>query len=100
MRYSLERGSYYLKDERGNILHMCDQVALAYDRELGCLIKHGSPEDVKKWWREGREKAARLFEDIVIVTLPCGFDVEEVNRCITTSGYVGLLAKRLGGEGG
>jgi len=97
--YSLEFGSYYLKDEHGNVLYMCDQVAFVYDQKLGCLLKHGSPEDMMKWWREGKKKAAGLFEDIRVMALPRGFDVEEINRCLTTTGYVGLLARRLGGEG-
>lgn len=107
--YRLEHGSYYLTHAKlpwpTSIRSMSDQVALAYARgdDGFVLMKHGSPEVVRGWLEHaiGQYKRAGLdemAEALEMVELPRGFDVDEINKCLTTSGYIGTLVKRIEAE--
>jgi hypothetical protein len=77
------------------------EVALAIDTEDGTLHKHGSPERVASWAQEARarlrERGGPVGEEWAskIVVATGRFPVEDINRCITTSGYAGTLYQRL-----
>jgi len=95
-RYSLEHGSYYLRDPRqtgldpqGAILHTADRVTLAFtlsygpdNSELWTLHKHGSWDTVKAWWDKHHEAARDLFGEVYLVTLPPRFDPDQINSII------------------
>lgn len=107
LTYELRHGSYYLVDlsespsrltgER-NIHLMTDEVALAFDRDLGTLHKHGNPERVETWasttrkaYRDGGfDKQA----DALVVIIGA-FPVDELNRCLNTVGYCKVLFDKL-----
>lgn len=80
--YTLEWGSYYMRDQWGNILLMTDQVALAFAIKDGYLLKHGSPEGIFKWWKRNREVSLPLFGELAVATLPPKFSVEAINKAL------------------
>ncbi len=100
--YSKENNRYVLHDgERTVMTTSGDCVALAYSVYLygdgttqGTLHKHGDPEHVKKWYDNAvasyknagfHEMAASLFY------LEGPLEVGELNRCLSTTGYVAVL---------
>lgn len=103
-RWTLENGSYYLWDGPEGAgrapRKMVDQLAMAFDRgqdaDTSVLFKVDSPEEVEAWLKGARkkleasdERAAReMVKDFGMVTLPRGFPVDEVNRCMDTAGYI------------
>ena len=97
-------------DER-IILHRDDQpigpplqtVAVCFDRDGGVLHKHGKPEAVRQWYEQTRRKFidaghADMVEDLVVIE--AAFPVEELNKMLHISGYVGVYCKRLMLEAG
>jgi hypothetical protein len=89
-RYTLEHGSYYLRNPRtGDILTMTDQVTIAFsctsepdDTEMWVIHKHGSLKSVQVWWKKNREVVTKLFGTITLVTFPPKFDPERINSFI------------------
>lgn len=107
--YRLEHGSYYLTHARlpwpTSIRSMSDQVAIAYARgDHGFVVmKHGAPAVVRGWMEyaiRGYRLAGldEMAEALEMVELPRGFDVDEINKCLTTSGYIGVLVKKIEAE--
>lgn len=101
--YRLEHGSYYLgRLGSDNVVLMADRIALAYSLVDGgaVLMKHGEPGSVTKWFRDsclryravGMDQAAN---DLGCIVLPSGFSVDEINRCLSTSGYIGRLIEKI-----
>lgn len=77
------------------------EIAIALDKSSGTLHKHGACENVSNWYAatRGRLLIAGLTEmanDLVMVS--GRFDVEELNRCLSTSGYAGRFFARLSAE--
>jgi hypothetical protein len=94
--YTLEYGSYYLREDHNNaIISTTDQVAIAFDATMNVMLKHGPPEHVMQWWEENKKKAPGLFDDIQVMKLPRGAPVEEINRVLSTAGYIGVLRKKI-----
>lgn len=99
--YELKWGSYYLLEDHKNlrgehdIILMTDQVAIAFDAETNTMLKHGAPDAVKKWMADNKDKTPGLFADIQVMTLPRGMPVDEINRVLSTSGYIGVLRAKI-----
>jgi len=104
--YELNCGQYVLHNGDKPIGPVLDEVAIAFDRESGTLHKHGSVENVQAWVDKSQQRlresasagglgrlAAQMADDLVIVTGK--FPVEEVNRCLSTSGYVLHMVEKL-----
>lgn len=105
--YELQHGSYYLYDnskkinslsKQRDIILMCDEIAIVFDKENFTLHKHGSPDKVLQWYNTAREKFIKggfpeVAEDLVMIQ--GAFPVEEINRCLSTSGYIEVLWKKL-----
>lgn len=97
--YRIEHGSYYFYAD-GQMRFMTDEVAILFDRECGTLLKHGRPELVEAYRDQALQKVGAAVEsgatdlagaDLLNSgwTLITGkFPVEELNRCLDTSGYV------------
>lgn len=101
-QYVLEHGSYYLYDvEDGKRSFkprlMTDQVAIAYVVEDGYLLKHGSPDAVKKWHHENR-RGHEIFGEVQVMTLPRGFPAEELTRALDMMNVKGMLERIEAGE--
>lgn len=105
--YELNYGSYYLYDtnkpvnsitKERDIILMCDSIAIAFDSESGTLHKHGRPEQVTQWYNTARNKFISAgFDDMAnsLILIEGTFPVEEVNKCISCSGYISVFYKKL-----
>lgn len=105
--YKMEHGSYYLYNtdkpvnsitKKYDIVTMCDEIAIAFDKESFTLLKHGSPENVNKWYQTARAKYIEAgFEDMAqaLVVIQGAFPVEEVNKCLSHSGYIQKFWEKL-----
>lgn len=76
------------------------EVALAIDTDEGILHKHGTPEGVLAWARDAQAKlravgglGGEMADQIKVIT--GRFPVDDLNRCITHSGYAGVLYQRM-----
>jgi hypothetical protein len=75
-----------------------DSIAIAFDKESGTLHKHGSPEKVRVWYVEARNKFVTAgFPDVAddLVVIEGRFPIDEVNKCLDCTGYVGTFYKKL-----
>jgi len=119
--YEYKNNLYYLIDDRGEVITTHEEVALAfsYNKEDGGLLhKHGSPENVNKWAIATRKKFADAAKDhnlhkhltnLGIPTSPTDYNqmakdiiviegilpIEELQKCIDISGYVGKFYEKL-----
>lgn len=111
--YRKELGSFYLMGGpslggRERIIRMTSAVALAFDLSMddrghALLLKHGDPADVDKYvqtyrqklLKEGSPLALEMAAAIRSITLPTDFDVDELNRCIHSSGYLHSMLQKL-----
>lgn len=105
--YELNCGQYVLHNGDKPIGPVLNEVAIAFDRESGTLHKHGSVENVQAWVDKSQKRlresatasgslgdlVAKMANDLVIVSGK--FPVEEVNRCLSTSGYVLRMVEKL-----
>lgn len=104
-RYTFEHGSYYFMGGDRVVL-MADQVAIGFSREddgLTIVHKHGSPNQIQAWLAEAKRRLIeggdpKLAESFCMVTFPRAYDVEKINRCLSTTGYLGSLLEVEAGE--
>jgi hypothetical protein len=95
MHFEKKWGSYYCM-EGARIVYMADTMAIAFDPETGTLLKHGPEESVRKWAGDAKNRMAAAgvgFEISVLVSKE--FATEDLDRCLSTTGYVASLASKL-----
>lgn len=95
MHFEKKWGSYYcMEGER--IVYMADTMAIAFDPETGTLLKHGPEESVRKWVADAKNRmaAARVGFEIAVLA-SSEFTLEDLDRCLSTTGYVTSLARKL-----
>lgn len=70
-----------------------DEVSLAIDTNTGSVLKHGNPEMVTRYVQETRAKLMQASPEWAaeLVQLTGRFKLEELNACLTTSGFAGRL---------
>lgn len=91
MEYCMNAGQYVLHDETTPIGAALDSVAIAFDRESGTLHKHGQPELVRAWHSRAQNQfraAGFAAHAEALVVIEGRFLLEDLNRCLSTSGYV------------
>jgi len=100
LRYRMEGTEYALVDEENRIHWAGPEIAVAfsYDQDdekgmRGTLHKHGSPDLVQAWFGKTVAKyraggSADLASQIHVVSGP--IPLEELNKMIDISGYVGI----------
>ena len=96
--YRFINEKYVLHDEGEPIGQPLDEVAIALDKDSGTLHKHGSPEYVEKWCKAARMKfRSHGYHDMAtqLVVISGRFEIEEINRCISISGYAGKFYERI-----
>lgn len=96
--YETNCGQYVLHEDRKPVRAPVDEVSLAFDAAEGILHKHGTKDSVAKWYTEARKRfseagCAEMMDGIVVIT--GRFMLEDLNKCLTTSGYVAVLHQRL-----
>lgn len=108
--YRLQYGSYYLYDTSAHregdlmplpILHMCDKIAIAYDKGTYTLHKHGDPSIVNKWAEDTRASFRShgyndMANDVTVLEIDKQVPVDEINRCLSTSGYLKFFIAQFG----
>jgi hypothetical protein len=104
-QYKLNCGQYVLHNGDTPIGAVMDEVAIAFDRENGTLHKHGSFENVQAWVTKSQQRlresaagglgdlAEQMANDLAIISGK--FPVEELNRCLSTTGYVLRMVDKL-----
>lgn len=104
-RYSFENGEYILfYSDNGEVVCHMDEVALALSKDepkMWTLHKHGSRENVQNWYDKivKRYRAAGLHDIADEMVMIAGkFPVDELNRCIESSGYIRVMCQKLGLE--
>ncbi|MFK4705650.1 hypothetical protein ABIC83_002489 [Roseateles asaccharophilus] len=96
--YQLNCGQYVLHQGDTPIHKVLDEVGIAFDSENGVMLKHGDPEFVSQW----AERIRKKFRDggfaemaAQVVYIAGRFPLDDLNRCLTTTGYVLKLYERL-----
>lgn len=101
--YTKIDGTYNLVDEEGETLFSTKEICVGYSDSPDCGVvmhKHGSPVNVEKWLGDTREKLigaghldmANEFKMIKSFEFP----VDELNRVLDTTGYLGIYLGRCG----
>ena len=107
LQYQLKEGNYHLYDlstvaskvtGEHRLRLKTDTVAIAFDRNTGKLLEHGSPLRIHSWATNTRRRLRAAgnwdsAEDIVVVSGP--LPVDEINKCLAITGYCRSLFKRL-----
>ena len=108
--YEIHDGRYDLVDiDRDNeVIHYGGEViavAFSYESDRdgisGTLHKHGSPEAVYKWADETKAKLRSVGDPFgiemadAIVVITGKIPLEDINKMISTTGYVGTWYKKL-----
>jgi len=103
--YKREDGEYVMVDDHGNTLWRGPEIAIAFgynpkDKDIrGSLHKHGDPKTVKQWADTARSALRKeMFGEMILITGP--IPIEEINRMISTTGYVGVWYEKEHLEGG
>ena len=107
LQYQLKEGAYNLYDmstpaskvtgERRLRLRT-DTVAIAFDVSTGVLHEHGNPSRIHSWALNTRRRlrstgAIDQANDLVVVSGP--LPVDEINKCLSISGYCRRMFTRL-----
>ena len=106
--YTLEHGSYYWWPPRDPLSHtkleptprvMVDRVTIGYTMSKdGSVVvhKHGEKHHVETWASRSRKQYIeagfpQVAEEVFVLTFPPRYDVDKINRCLDTVGYLGML---------
>lgn len=95
--YRYQNGKYVFELD-GTVRFEAPEIALVFDKQSGTLLTHGTPDEVREWVDQARVKLQdsgfdKMAADLVM--LFGNFDVDEVNACLTTTGYFGTFIKNL-----
>lgn len=96
--YRLNCGQYVLHDGDMPIHEPLDEIAIAFDRQSGTLHMHGEPEMVEKWLKNAKQRfQAAGFNDMAndLMIISGRFELDDLNRCLSTTGYIGRLYERI-----
>lgn len=96
-RYERLHGDYALVDDHGKAHYFSPSIAIGYDPVNFVMHKHGPPGLVHEWATDTRLKAKGIFEVAVIES--DRWDVEDLNRMLSITGYLGVFMERLAEEG-
>lgn len=97
--YRLNCDDYVLHRDGQPIGPLLPTVAIAFDKETGTLHKHGAPASVSAWLRTAQQALRSIGQPDsaeALIMLEGRFPVDELNRCISTSGYILRLYQSLG----
>lgn len=98
MHYTLSPAGYTLWSDGTVLFENQPEIAIVVDTATGTLHKHGQVAYAQAWHKKTQEAFRKhgfgdMADDIVCV---CGaFDVEDINRCLSHTGYAGHLVKKI-----
>lgn len=96
--YRLNCGQYVLHSNGSPVGPLLDEVALCLTTSCGTLHKHGKPEFVQKWLATTQAAFRKGgFQEMAdeLVVIQGRFPLEELNRCISTTGYALRLYEKV-----
>lgn len=96
--YRLENEQYVLFQDGGPIRAPLTEVGLVFDVESGTLHKHGDPALLQAWFDQTRKKLTDVDDPMLkamtsqmandLVFIQGAFDLDELNKCLSITGYV------------
>lgn len=95
--YELNCGDYVLHRDGKPCGPLLQEVALALDTYSGVLHKHGAAGMVETWVANSKAKlSAAGFQEMAdqLTVMKGRFTLEDLNRCLSTAGYVHVLYKK------
>lgn len=94
-----KRGDEYGLVEDGHVLFTTPELAVVFGKLLGTLHKHGPTAAVHDWFLKARSKyrkaGLQAEADDLVMIVSDDWDLEELNRCLSISDYVGQLYEKL-----
>ena len=107
LRYQLKAGQYCLYDVRDTPCVVSgerrfrlrtDLVAIAFDQVTGQVLEHGSAARINAWALGARRRLrlaghAQAANRVVVISGP--LPVEELNKCLSISGYCRWMLRKL-----
>ena len=97
MRYRISESNEWQQD--GSPIEF-PILGIVFDMKLNCLLKIGNIEYVKRWYDISMRKHIEngledIFNDMVLIELPPEKSlIKEVNKMISTAGYIGIWYKK------
>jgi hypothetical protein len=96
--YETNCGQYVLHVDGRPSSAPVDQISIAIDVGAGARLKIGDPTSVQKWVDKYRAKLkasgfGEMAEELKVIT--GRFTLEDLNRCLSTSGYAIAMYERL-----
>ena len=98
IEYRLNCGQYVLHRDGLPVKAVTDTVAIVVDTSMECLVKHGTPADVSRWLESAKAKfIEKGFLELAesLVMLEGRFPIDDLNMCLTHSGYAMVLYRRI-----
>jgi hypothetical protein len=96
--YSLKDGNFVFHHSDGRTIVIGSEVSLLFslDGRRATLYKHGRPDDVRIAYNKlqvglRRAGSSRLANNIQLMTVNQEFPLEELNRFLSISGYIGVF---------
>lgn len=96
--YVRKDGIFVFHHTDGRKVDIGEEVSLMFsqDGNRATLYKHGRPDDVRKSYNKlqvGLRKGGsrRMANKIKLMTVNLEFPLEELNRCLSISGYIGVF---------
>ncbi|WP_434715942.1 hypothetical protein [Paraburkholderia sp. A3RO-2L] len=95
--YAMENGEYVIVGLGPRIV-VGPTVAILFDRQSNCILKHGKPEFVQAYTDASRvrlteEGFSALADDLVCFTGE--FDLEELNKVFVTADYISRFYEKM-----
>jgi hypothetical protein len=92
-------GRYLLHDDRDRVQTAHYGVAIAFDSDNYSLLKHGDPEKVNAWVvdyrKQLKDQGLGDIANSLCVIESSEWDLEELNKALSTSGYMQFILKNL-----
>ncbi|KVP16772.1 hypothetical protein [Burkholderia ubonensis] len=95
--YTIENGVYVMSLGNKRIV-VGPEVAILFDQKSSLVLKHGAPARVQDDADTTRRRLTEegfhaLAEDLVVIT--GAFDLEELNKVMSGTNYIGLFYQNL-----
>ena len=96
--YLIIDGEYVLYSEGEAICPPTAELSIAFDKNDGVLHKHGAPALVQAWHVAATKRLRDAgFIDLAddLICISGRFPLEDINRCLDCSGYIGRFYAKL-----
>ena len=70
-----------------------EEISFLYDLDTFTLLQHGKPVQVTEYWQHVKSRNKDLAKSMAILT--GRFDIEDVNKILSTTGYIEIFLEKL-----